>query len=304
MSLGKAERIQVFIAVAEAESFARAARRLNLSPSVVTRLVAELEAQMGVQLLVRTTRKVALTAAGREFLEKSKAALAALEEAEEEVRQHQNALRGEIRISAPLSFGQKFLAPAISRFRILHDQVTLKLTLDDSFVDLGEGRFDMALRIAGPPKDQSVIARNICLVPRVLVASPKYIARRGKLREPRELAQHDCMGYSNLPDAVRWSFTSAKGETQSVNLRFCMECNNGDVLAGLAALGEGIALLPRFIVEERLAGEKLVEVLGDWRAPEIWLTATYPPFTRLPAKVKAFTAFIEDALSSLRLQGS
>jgi DNA-binding transcriptional LysR family regulator len=177
--IGKIERIQAFMEVARRESFSAAARALNISPAAATRLVAELERDLGVQLLVRTTRKVALTAAGRLYLEKAGTALSQLQAADEFVRAEQNQLAGKLRVSAPLSFGLRYLATAINRFRILHDRINITLTLDDSMADLLTDDFDMALRISGPPKDLSAIWRKIAPVPRVIIASPSYLVHRG-----------------------------------------------------------------------------------------------------------------------------
>jgi DNA-binding transcriptional LysR family regulator len=299
MALGKIEKIHIFLSVAELGSFAAAARRLNLSPSVVTRVVAELEQDLGVQLFVRTTRKVALTSAGQHFVEKAGRAAQHLQQAEDFVRAKQNSLSGELRVNAPLSFGLRFLARSVSQFQKRFSDVTLKLSLGDSFIDILSSDFDMALRISGPPTDKSTIWRKIKEVPRVLVASPPYLKRMGTPFEPKQLISHRCLAYSNLASGVEWRFRSAKDEKQNINPKFSFECDNGDLLAELAVLNEGITLLPRFIVERYIADRKLVVILPEWRAPTIWLTAYYPPYDVLPAKVKAFTSFIEESIEGL-----
>ena len=296
--IGKIERIQAFAEVASHGSFTAAAKALNTSPPAVTRLVAELERELGVQLLVRTTRKVALTSAGRLYLDKAQVLLKDMKSADEAVRAAQHQLAGTLRVSAPLSFGLRYLATAISRFRILHDQINIALTLDDGMADLIADEFDMALRISGPPKDLSAIWRKIAPMPRVIIAAPSYLGRRGTPQNARDLREHSCLGYAHLADGPSWVLTK-RGRSETVPASaFCFSANNGDVLADLAVLGEGIALLPRFIVEERLASGALTEILPDWKAPEIFLSATYPPFEKLPAKVAVFTRFIEDALAT------
>lgn len=296
--IGKIERIQAFAEVASQGSFTAAAKALNTSPPGITRLVAELERDLGVQLLVRTTRKVALTSAGRVYLGKVQGVLKDLRAADELVRAEQHQLAGTLRISAPLSFGLRYLATAINRFRILHDKINIALTLDDSMADLIADEFDMALRISGPPKDLSAIWRKIAPVPRVIVAAPAYLARRGTPDHARDLRSHNCLGYDNLADGPSWILAKhGKAETVPAEA-FCFNANNGDILADLAVLGEGVALLPRFIVEDRIASGALAEILGDWKARKIFLSATYPPFEKLPAKVATFTQFIEDALAT------
>jgi DNA-binding transcriptional LysR family regulator len=301
--LGKVEKIQVFLAVATLGAFGAAARQLNMSPSVVTRLVAELEADLGVQLLVRTTRKVALTHAGRQFLGKSREALDLLHQAEAYVRAEQISLVGDLRINAPMSFGLHFMAAIAGQFHSQHPQVKLKLSLTDSFIDILTADVDMALRISEPPKDKSTIWRKICPVPRVAVASPNYLAGRGIPHEPKDLSDHDCLGYGNLAGGQNWAFTSLKGVKQVIAPTCSINCDNGDILADLAAMGEGITILPQFIVQRHLAEKKLQVVLKAWTLPAIWLTAFYPPYVRLPAKVAAFTALIEGTIKPKMLCG-
>lgn len=293
--IGKLERLTTFVRVAELGSFRAAARQLRQSPPVTTRLIAELEAELGVQLLVRTTRRLSLTVAGKAFLADAARILAELAQAEERLREEQLALTGELRISAPLSFGQHYLAATISQFRILHGGMRLRLDLDDQMVDIVAGDYDMAVRISEPPRDKSTIWRKITLVPRLIVASPDYLARRGTPQAPRDLVRHECLGYAYLAGGESWKFSNAKGEKQEVTPSFGITCNNGDLLAALAAAGEGIAMLPRFIVAARLAAGELLPLLESWHLPEVWLTAYYPPYTHLPNKVRVFTEFLEQA---------
>ena len=291
---GQLERMRVFASVAELRSFAAAARRLQMSTSAVTRHVVELERQLGAQLLVRTTRRVSLTRPGEDYAKSVKTILDEVEAANARAQQTQGALTGELRVSAPLSLGVRLLPPVLARFRAAHPQLRLSLNLTDRFVDVvGEG-FDMALRVSGPPADKSTISRKICTVPRLLVASPGYLSARRPPRAPRDLAEHACIGYTNLAAPDRWTFTHASTkQRQSVRLTFGFACDNGDVAAEMAALGEGIALLPRFLVAKPLEAGTLTPLLPAWSAPEIWLTACFPPYEALPGRVEAFARFVE-----------
>lgn len=298
---GHFERIRVFIEVAERQGFAAAARALGLTRSQATRYVSELEAEIGVRLFTRTTRQVSLTAAGRLYLDRSKPIVAELARTEELVRQQQQTLKGEIRVSVPLSFGLRFLPDAIVQFRILYPEVHLKLNLTDRLVDVMSEDYDMALRISGPPSDKTSIWRKIHPAPRVLVASPAYLARKPRLDSPDDLAEHDCLVYSHTADAASWELRRAgSDEVRSVRVASCLTCNNGDLLGEVAVRGEGVALLPRFIVAGQLNAGALVEVLPDWKSPEIWLSAFYPPYDHLPAKVQTFTSFVEDVVKADR----
>jgi DNA-binding transcriptional LysR family regulator len=292
---GRLERLQTFVEVAEKNSFSGAGRQLNMSAPVVTRHIAELEAELGVQLLVRSTRSVSLMEAGLRYLQEVKPLIAGLTRADEVVRAEQFGLSGKLRVNAPMSFGQRFLPTAISRFRILHQAVSVQLTLDDGFIDIMEGQFDLALRISAPPRDKSSIWRKLCLVPRVLVASPDYVSQHGMPQSVDELMSHQCLGYAGADGLASWRLLSGR---RSVDVtQFAFTCNNGDVLADLAALGQGIALLPQFIVIDALNTGRLSQVLPDCAAPDIWLSVFYPSYDRLSAKVSAFTDFIADAIA-------
>jgi DNA-binding transcriptional LysR family regulator len=292
---GRLERLQTFVEVAEKKNFSAAGRQLNMSAPVVTRHIAELEADLGVQLFIRTTRSVSLTLAGQRYLQEIKPLLAGFARADEMVRSEQHGLSGTLRVSAPMSFGQRFLPTAISRFRILHDTVTIQLTLDDGFVDIMSGGFDLALRISSPPTDKSSIWRKLCLVPRLLVASPNYLAQHGVPESLDDLVVHACLGYTSSDGQTLWNLR--RGKTSAELKRFAFMCNNGDVLADLAVLGEGIALLPQFIVRDALNDGRLIQVMPEYVAADIWLSVLYPSYESLPKKVQVFTDFIADAIA-------
>lgn len=289
---GQIEQIRTFVVVAEQSGFAAAARVLGMSATAVTRQIAELEARLGAQLFVRTTRQVSLTDAGRTYLEDVTPILEMLDKADEAILNRQVGQVGPLRVSAPLSFGIRFLPDVMAQFRILHPGVALDLQLTDRFVDLASEGYDMALRISGPPDDQTTIWRKICAVPRVLVAQPGYLERRGVPAAPADLAAHDCLVYSERRAKTIWALSKG-GDTAQVAVTPCFASNSGDLLARLAEAGEGITLLPDFLVAQAVASDRLRPVLPEWAPPPIWLTATFPPYTALPARVEAFTEFVE-----------
>jgi DNA-binding transcriptional LysR family regulator len=290
--MGELESIRTFLTVAEQHSFTGAARQLGMTPASVTRTISALEARLGVQLLLRTTRQVALTSAGAAYAARVAPLAAALGNAAEETRALQGLTSGLIRISAPLSLGLKVLPAVLSQFAAIHPATHVALTLSDSFVDIVEDRYDLAIRISGPPADKSSIWRKICKVPRLLVASPAYLRAMGRPQTPDELGRFACLSYGAEARDEIWDL--AKGQARrSHKARGGFSANNGDLLAQLAANGEGIALLPRFIVEAELASGALEPVLADWSAPDIWLTLSYPPYERLPLRVATFSDFFE-----------
>ena len=296
--MGELESLRVFLTVAEQGSFAGAARQLAMTPASVTRTVAALERRLGVQLLVRTTRQVSLTSAGAVYAARVAPLVEGLAQVAEETREEEGVTSGAIRISAPMSLGLKVLPPVLSQFSTLHPQTHVSLTLTDSFVDIVEDAYDLAIRISGPPDDKSTIWRKICEVQRVLVASPSYLATRDTPATPDDLAGHACLSYRFDAREEQWELT--RGPSRRVHKATgAFSANNGDLLARLAVNSEGIALLPRFIVDDDLAAGRLIEVLSDWSAPQIWLTLYYPPYERLPLKVATFSDFFEAYITDL-----
>lgn len=289
---GQLEHIRTFLAVAARGGFSNAARDLGLSPTIVTRHIAELEADLGVQLFTRTTRRVDLTDAGRSYQDKVAEVVRALDDANENVRARQVGLTGPLRVSAPMSFGTRFLPDIIAQFRILHPGVHLQLDLTDRFVDIASESFDLALRISEPPQDQMTLWKKICAIERIIVASPRYLSVRGVPERPESLRQHDCLFYGHGPRAPVWDFRKSGKDTR-VRISPCFSSNSGDLLGQLAERGEGIAVLPRFIVRQAVESGALVQVLADWMPPDIWLAAATAPFETLPAKVETFAAFVE-----------
>lgn len=300
--MGELEAIRVFLAVARQQSFAGAARQLGLTPASVTRTIAALEARLGVQLLVRTTRQVSLTSAGAVYAARTEPLAEGLAEAAIETREAQGIISGRLRISAPLSLGVRVLPTVVSQFGALYPQTHLDVSLSDGFVDIVEEGFDLAIRVSGPPNDKSTIWRKICKVPRLLAATPDYLHAHGTPDHPEDLANHTCLGYrDDLRDEV-WQLSSGK-RRHSHKAAGHLSTNNGDLLAGLVLEGEGIALLPRFIVEHDLAAGRVTPVLPDWSAPEIWLTLYYPPYERLPLRVATFSDFFEAHMNDVGLPG-
>ncbi|MCC8933077.1 MULTISPECIES: LysR family transcriptional regulator [Rhizobiaceae] len=290
--MGEVEAIRTFLAVAQHSSFSAAARLLGMTAASVTRTISALEEQLGVQLLLRTTRKVSLTSAGAAYAARVAPLVEGLARAAEETRDLQKVTAGSIRVSAPMSLGLKVLPTVLSQFAIIHPKTSVAIELSDRFVDILDENYDLAIRISGPPTDKSTIWRKIRPVPRLLVASPSYLAKHGTPKLPEDLATLECLSYHDHSKTETWEL-SRPGQTRTVDARGRFSINNGDFLCRLAAAGEGIALLPRFIVEDDLRAGTLVEVLPGWTTPEIWLTLYYPPYEQLPLRVATFSDFFE-----------
>ncbi|TPP07174.1 LysR family transcriptional regulator [Rhizobium glycinendophyticum] len=290
--MGELESIRTFLAVANQSSFIGAARLLASTPASVTRTVSALEERLGVQLLLRTTRKVSLTSAGAAYAARVAPLVEGLARATEETRDLQKVTAGSLRVSAPMSLGMKVLPSVLSQFSLIHPKTSVAIDLSDRFVDIVKEDYDLAIRISGPPTDKSTIWRKIRPVPRLLVASPSFLSLHGAPQQPEDLVNLECLSYHDHSKTEIWELTR-NGYTRIVEARGRFSVNNGDFLGELALAGEGVALLPRFIVEDHLRSGRLVEVLPDWSAPDIWLTLYYPPYEHLPLRVATFSDFFE-----------
>ena len=284
------EPLDVFIAVVEAGGFSAAARRLDTTTASVSRRIKTLEQRVGVRLLQRTTRRMQLTEAGELYYRAVRRTLGELREAEEQLQQLTTRPFGELRIAAPMSFGQRHLAPLVAGFSRQYPELRISLLLDDRQTELVEEGIDVALRIAYP-SDASFIARPIRPIPRYLCASPDYLRRHGTPDRPADLLGHNCLHYNLISAAEEWTFDGPQGsETVSVTGSLCS--NNGDALLQAAITGLGITLLPDFIVHDALEEGNLVRVLaGRERAP-LTLSALYPSRHFVPVKTRLFIDYI------------
>ncbi len=284
--------VRVFLKVAELSSFAAAARSLNMTPASVTRIVARLEEDLGQQLLVRTTRQVALTSAGATVAARFAPVVKDFDQVAEEITRAVWPDRGRLSLNAPLSLGLRLLPSLIDRFRLAYPNISVDVTLTDQLVDIVEENCDLAIRVSGPPSDKSTIWRKICEVPRHAVAAPSLFARMQRPETPDDLDPSFCMSYSSQGQAEVWEFHK-EGASRKLSAGSSVISNNGDFLYSLAKLGNGIALLPDFIAKDGIDSGEVETVLDDWTSSPLWLTLFYPPYDVLPPVVATFTDFFE-----------
>jgi DNA-binding transcriptional LysR family regulator len=293
--MDRLQSMAAFLKVAELGSFSAAAGQLGWSKSAVSKHVAGLEERLGVRLLNRTTRRLALTEVGEGYRDWCARIVQEVEEAEQEAGRHGAEPRGRLKVNAPMSFGILHLAPLLPEFLARHPLVEIDLTLNDRVIDLLEEGFDVAVRI-GQPRDSSLIARRLAAATFVCAASPAYLARAGTPQHPADLHAHNCLRYTYRRSPDAWEF-EREGERQAVRLHGTFCANNGDVLRTAALDGLGIVILPDFILGDDVAAGRLVRVLAEWRLPSNPIQAVWPPQRHPSPKLRAFVDFLAQRLA-------
>lgn len=293
MRLPDLEAWAIFAAVAEHRSFSGAADGIGLSKATVSKAVARLEQRLGVSLFHRTSRRLALTEAGRPLAEHAVRIVADATAAEEAARSGASAPAGRVRMAAPMTFGVSNVAPLIAEFLAANPQVEIELHLSDARVDIVAEGFDVALRIADLP-DSSLRARRLCSIASHLVAAPSYLAQHGTPAHPAQLGEHRLLGYTNVTGP--WRFRGRDGSETSVKPQGPLAANSGDALVPALVAGLGIARLPAFILGDTLKSGQVVEILQDWAPAPIGLHLLTPPSPLRPARVEALIAFLSERL--------
>lgn len=283
--------INAFVRVVEAGSFARAAERMDVSVSAVSRQVAELENHLDARLLNRTTRRLSLTESGRAFHERAVQLLADLEEAEQSANAGTLAPRGTLRLTSSNTFGARHLAPAIAEFVSRYPAMRFDIELSDRATDLVEEGFDVAVRI-GSIGSQNLVGRKVGVTSLICCAAPSYLARHGEPRTPEDLAQHQCLSYEYSPQRNLWPFRDRQGRERDVRIAGPVHANSGRFLEALAAEGVGICYEPDFIVGPEVKAGRLKVLLRTFAPPPSSIYVAYPSRRHLSAKVRVFADFL------------
>ncbi|MCA8882095.1 MAG: LysR family transcriptional regulator [Rhodobacteraceae bacterium] len=292
------DEIRAFVATARTGSFTAGAAQLGISNRLTSKYVAELEARLGARLLQRTTRRVGLTPAGERLLARAPAWLDELDDLIGAVTEDARGYSGSLRISAPVTFGEVYVAGLLSRFAAPHADLTIDLRLTDAFADLAAEGIDLAFRIGQLP-GSFLKARRLGVIPALVVASPAYIAAHGAPQRPADLAHHACILDTNRRDSQRWRFgRGADARDVIVQGRFMV--NSARVVRDLALAGKGIAYSPDFLLRADVAAGRLVPLLTDLALPGADLSAVYLGGAVLPRKVRALIDFaVADAREHL-----
>jgi DNA-binding transcriptional LysR family regulator len=284
--MDRIDAMQAFVAVADLHGFAPAARRLHLSPSAVTRLVAALEERLGARLLQRTTRSVALTDAGARYLERARRILADVEEAELAAEGERIRPSGRLVVSAPVGFGRLHVSPMMSAYLKRHADVSAELRLEDRIVSLVEDGIDLAVRI-GHLADSSLVARQVGEMRRVVVASPAYLKRHGEPKTPDAIAAHQIIQFGAAAVTGEWRFID-EGREFRVNVVPRLSTNSADAAIQYAETGGGLTRVLAYQAADAVRRGKLKIVLQAFEPPPLPIHIVYPTSRLLSAKVRAF----------------
>lgn len=289
------QELTVFVRVGESGSFTRAAHDMNLSQPSVSRIIGELEARLGVKLLLRTTRRLTLTAAGETFLERARDVLAGLDEAEDAARGI-DSLRGTIRVALPVVFGMREVIPRLPEFLARHPLLRMDLRVSDAYQDLVAEGMDVAIRL-GKLADSTFGARKLATLPRFVVAAPAYLKTRGMPGSPADLANHDCIVGPNGFGRESWIF-KRRNTIISVDVTGRIYTDSGPGLHASAVAGLGIAQASAAMCEAELQSGTLVALLTDYTLEPVNVHAVFPGGPRPSTKVQAFTDYLMTALNT------
>ena len=284
--------MEVFCRVVEHGSFVRAAEKMGLSTTAVSRHVSDLEHHLNTRLLQRTTRTLHLTEGGGRYYERCQQILGDLQDAEMELDQDSLQPSGVLRISVSIPFGSRHFAPLIPLFCERFPQVSVEVVATDRKLDLVEDGIDLALRISRE-LDGSLVARRLADIHTMICAAPSYLERAGTPQTPGDLANHTCLVYTAIQDASDWQFSCPDGNLSQVRVHSAFQADNGDFLLAAAEQGMGITRQPSFMCDEAIAAGRLVPLLTDYHMPSLTLYAVYPSRRFLSAKVRSMVEFLQ-----------
>jgi LysR family transcriptional regulator for bpeEF and oprC len=290
--------MRTFTRVGTLRSFTRAADVLDLSRAVVSEHVAELERHLGVKLLNRTTRRVALTADGAEFLQRCERVFAEIDAAEQNVRHARERPQGRLRVDVPIAFGRALLLPALPQFHARYPDLALEIQLNDHVVDLVEEQIDVAIRL-GPVRGPDLVARRICETRWYTCAAPEYLEQHGRPRTPEDLRAHRLIGFLNVRRPAKWQF-QVRGQRQALSFPCALAFNMADANLAAALRGHGIVQSVDMLVAEPLRSGRLERVLQEYDAGGPPMSAVFLASQRNNIRIRVFADFAAELLQRLR----
>ncbi len=299
--MDKLKNMQVFCRIVELGTFSAVAREMNLSAMMISKYIAQLEKSLSVSLLNRTTRKLSLSEAGESYYHRCKQLLEDLSELEESTTELGSTVKGRIKISVSIDFGGLYMVPAIEAYQRMYPDVSILMSLENSYINLSDGNFDLNIRVTDA-LEPGVIAKKIAKTHLGTYASPAYLNEMGCPQQINDLHTHRCLHYVDTPHREYWIF-SQQGQNIRIKPRWHFASNNGRVLSQAAALGMGIVQAPELSVKNYLQSGELVEILTETRLTSLAVYAIYLQRRFLPAKLTTFTDFLMQHFAGMQANG-
>tara|TARA_R110002096_G_scaffold436071_1_gene666857 strand:- start:31703 stop:32623 length:921 start_codon:yes stop_codon:yes gene_type:complete len=294
MKLQNIAIMPIFVSVIEQNSFSGAAKKLGITKSAVSKRITMLEETLGVKLIQRSTRRLHLTEAGERYFKLAQIATDCAVEAEHAASELQTSPKGNLKINIPMSFGRLHIIPIIPEFLKRFPDITIKLEMSDEVTDIIAQGVDIAIR-GGELPDSSLIAKKITPLRNILCASEEYLQLNGIPKTPEDLKNHNCILYSNQPNAKEWIFIKG-GKTRAIKVDGTFQANNSEAIKHALIEGIGIGRLPTFVTGNDLNSQNLKQVLPEFTMPEKTLYALFPEKKYMPTKIRVFIDFIHEKL--------
>lgn len=286
--------MQMFVRAVELGSFTQVADELNIAKSLVSKEVGRLESSLGVRLLQRSTRRLNLTNVGEKYLVQCREILQKLEEAESIVQEDQDQPSGKLKITASMAMGITILGPAFAEFMRQYPAIELETVLSDDSLDLINHGFDIGFRAASRSFDSSYVGKPLTQFRYRICASPDYLSNHGPITEPEQLSQHNCFEYSYFRGRNTWPI----GDSEGVEIKGTLKANNTLWLLEAVKNGLGVGFFPDFVCDEAIASGDVIEILSDYKRPELTLYALYPNRHFVPQRVLHCIGFMEQWFNS------
>ncbi|MEO1046281.1 MAG: LysR family transcriptional regulator [Pseudomonadota bacterium] len=296
-SLDRLTLLETFVRISERGSISAAARDLNLSQASASRQLSDLESRLGVQLIVRTTHSLSLTKAGMDCLTRARAQLRGWESLTESFADEAHAMRGPLRIVAPIAVGQRHLADAVLAFQRRYPEVTVDWILQDGDIRFAETGCDLWIKV-GPVPDETLVVRSVRSVERLIVAAPDFLGSEASLDSPADLKDKSCAGLLPFENG-RIPLTHESGRAYILEARPVFSTSNIFAARQATRLGNGFAVMPKWLVRDDLASGALLDLLPDWRAPELDINMAYAPVNRQTLRLKRLVETMVAALQEL-----
>ena len=288
--------IENFITIIDCGSITAAAEKQDITPAAASKRLQQLENNLGIRLLTRNTRQIAVTEAGEYYYRHQKQLLAEIERIDQHVQGMQKQLKGNLNINTPMTYGKMRLTVHLAEFLRKHPEIRISCKFDDAYVDVNSGEFDLVVRI-GNLQDSELVARKLQDVRLMIVASPDYLKTHGHPSHPDQLRKHNCLHYTNMDQREYWLFSDSSGNSIRVKTRGNFASNNGETLKTAATQGLGIVGIPDFAIDGELERGELIELFPDFSTIPLSAYAVYPSRRYLPEKTRSLIDFLRKKLN-------